>query len=95
MPTFLDMRILPKEHKEDVTKRFEELKTWLWENYTQDDAFWKLNPYGWRRYEGVLDFMNSEDKTAMLPSFKDYINKMDIIRETNFKEVFPELADLV
>lgn len=95
MPTFLEMRLLPKEHKQDVEQRFAELKQWLWDNYTQDDAFWKLNPYGWRRYEGVLDFMNSEDKTNLLPNFKNYITKMELIRQTNFKETFPELADLI
>jgi hypothetical protein len=95
MPTFLEMRLLPKEHKQDVEQRFAELKQWLWDNYTQDDTFWKLNPYGWRRYEGVLDFMNSEDKTNLLPNFKNYITKMELIRQTNFKETFPELADLI
>jgi hypothetical protein len=39
--------------------------------------------------------MNSEDKTNLLPNFKNYITKMELIRQTNFKETFPELADLI
>jgi hypothetical protein len=74
---------------------FEELKQWLWVNYTQDVEFWSTNPYGWKRWEGILDWMDSEDHTHVLPDFKEYILKMDAIRGTDFKKTFPEIAHLV
>ena len=40
-PTFLSARILPKEDKDQLVKDFEEFKQWLWDNYRQDDYFWK------------------------------------------------------
>jgi hypothetical protein len=94
IPTFLSIRCLPLEDKAEVRRKFAELANWLYENYRQDEDFWKINPYGWRRWQGVLDFMDAEDHTGQLPAFKEYINNLDEIRSTNFKAIFPELAHL-
>jgi MoaA/NifB/PqqE/SkfB family radical SAM enzyme len=95
IPTWLSIRILPPKDKEEVRIKFAELATWLYENYRQDEDFWKNNPYGWKRWQSVLDFMDSEDHTDQLPAFKEYIEKLDNLRETDFKTIFPELAHLV
>lgn len=95
IPTFLSIQILPKEDKLDVERRFMEFKDWLWENYRQDDDFWKHNPYGWKRWEAVLNHMNAEDNSHLLPGFKEYVNKLDAIRGLSAAEVFPELAHLL
>ena len=95
IPTFLSIRLLPQSDKEEVRRSFAELANWLYENYRQDEDFWKNNPYGWKRWQAVLDFMDAEDHTAQLPAFKEYIERMDTLRKTNFKTVFPELAHLL
>jgi organic radical activating enzyme len=95
IPTFLSIQILPKEDKLDVERRFMEFKDWLWKNYRQDDDFWKHNPYGWKRWEAVLNHMNAEDNSHLLPGFKEYVNKLDAIRGVSAAEVFPELAHLL
>lgn len=95
IPTWLSLRVLPKKDKEEVRQLFEELKDWLWKNYTQDDEFWKINPYGWSRWEGILDWMDAEDHTNLLPDFKEYITQLDNLRDLDFKETFPELAHLI
>lgn len=95
LPTFLSIKCLPAEDKAEVRKLFAEFKDWLYENYRQDDDFWKENPYGWRRWQAVLDFMDSEDNTSLLSSFKEYIRIMDKKRGTDFKFIFPELGNLV
>lgn len=94
IPTWLNVRALPLEDKKEVRKLFAELKLWLWDNYTQDEEFWLTNPYGWKRWEGMLDWMDSEDQTYLLKDFKEYITKMDTLRGTNFRETFPELGHL-
>jgi MoaA/NifB/PqqE/SkfB family radical SAM enzyme len=94
IPTFLSIHILPKEDKEEIKNIWLEFKSWLWENYRQDDNFWKENSYGWKRWESVLDFMNSKDHSDQLPSFKNYINSLDKIRNTDAKIIFPELSHL-
>ena len=95
IPTWLSLRVLPKEDKQEVRELFQDLKFWLWDNYTQDDEFWKTNPYGWKRWEGILDWMDAEDHTNLLPDFREYINTMDLQRGTNFSQTFPELAHLL
>lgn len=95
IPTWLSLRVLPKEDKQEVRELFQDLKFWLWDNYTQDDEFWKTNPYGWKRWEGILDWMDAEDHTNLLPDFKEYIQTLDRQRNTDFKSVFPELKHLL
>jgi len=95
IPTWLSLRVLPKEDKLEVRKLFAELQQWLWDNYTQDAEFWEVNPYGWKRWEGILDWMDAEDHTNLLPDFQEYIRVMDAQRGTYSKEVFPELAHLL
>ena len=95
IPTWLSLRVLPKEDKAEVRELFTELKDWLWNNYTQDAEFWETNPYGWKRWEGILDWMDAEDHANLLPDFKEYIDTIDATRGTNFKTTFPELAHLL
>jgi MoaA/NifB/PqqE/SkfB family radical SAM enzyme len=95
IPTFLSIRCLPVEDKAEVRRKFAEFANWLYENYRQDEDYWKKNPYGWKRWQAVLDFMDAEDHTDQLPAFKEYIEKLDNLRQTNFKEIFPELSHLL
>jgi hypothetical protein len=95
IPTFLSIQILPKEDKQEVEERFMEFKDWLWHNYRQDDDYWKHNPYGWKRWEAVLNHMNAQDNSHLLPGFKEYTNKLDNIRGLCAAKVFPELAHLL
>lgn len=95
IPTFLSIRCLPDSDKAEVRKAFAELATWLHEHYRQDEDFWKINPYGWKRWQAVLDFMDAEDHTDLLPALSEYIGKLDAVRKTNFKQIFPELSHLI
>ena len=95
IPTFLNITILPEEDKQEVRERFAELKTWLWDNYTQDDEFWIHNPKGWRQWEGLLKHMDSQDNSHLLSGFKEYVNKLDAIRGLNAANIFPELEHLL
>jgi hypothetical protein len=93
IPTFLSARILPAGYKEQVKQKFAELKQWLWDNYRQDDDFWKHNPYGWKRWEGILKFIDAEDHSHMMPDFVEYFENLDSIRNTSFIQIFPELGE--
>jgi len=39
--------------------------------------------------------MDAQDNSHLLPGFKEYVNKLDVIRGVNAKDVFPELAHLL
>jgi hypothetical protein len=95
IPTWLSLRVLPEKDKLEVRVLFAELQQWLWDNYTQSAEFWEINPYGWKRWEGILDWMDAEDHTDLLPDFREYITTMDHQRGTDFKTTFPELAHIL
>lgn len=95
IPTFLNITILPPEHKKRVREKFMEFKDWLWNNYTQDKDFWEINPYGWKRWEAILEHMDSKDNSHMLPGFREYVRKLDAIRKLDSKKIFPEIEDLL
>lgn len=95
IPTFLSARILPKQDKEEIRQQFAEFKQWLWDNYRQDDNFWKDNPYGWKRWEAILKFVEAEDHSHMVPDFVEYVKNLDSIRGTDFGKTFPELEHLL
>jgi organic radical activating enzyme len=95
IPTWLSLRVLPTKDKIEVRELFAELQQWLWDNYTQDAEFWEVNPYGWKRWEGILDWMDAEDHTNLLPDFREYISTMDTQRKTSFSQTFPELAHIL
>jgi MoaA/NifB/PqqE/SkfB family radical SAM enzyme len=95
IPTFLSIRLLPEEDKQEVRRSFAELANWLYDNYRQDEDFWKINPYGWKRWQAILDFMDAGDQSDQLPAFQEYIGKLEPLRKTNFKSTFPELAHLL
>ena len=95
IPTFLSARILPQEDKTEVRQIILDFKEWLWINYTQDDNFWQVNPYGWKRWEAILRFLEAEDHSSLLPDFSEYVRNLDSIRGTDFAQSFPELAHLL
>jgi hypothetical protein len=95
IPTFLSARILPQEDKEEIRQQFADFKHWLWDNYTQHDKFWEINPYGWKRWEGILKFIMAEDHSHLLPDFKEYVTHLDSIRNLDAKAVFPELSHIL
>ena len=95
IPTFLSIKCLPDNDKAEVRKAFAELANWLYINYRQDEDYWKNNPYGWKRWQAVLDFMDSENQTDLLPAFQEYILVMDAERKLDFKKTFPELSHLL
>ena len=95
IPTFLSARILPQEDKDEIVKQFADFKQWLWDNYTQHDKFWTDNPYGWKRWEGILKFIMAEDHSHLLPDFKEYVTNLDAIRNLDAKTVFPELSHIL
>ena len=95
IPTYLGSRILPKEDKDQIKEQFEEFRQWLWDNHRQDDDFWKINPYGWKRWESILKFIDAEDHSSQIDDFREYINRLDNIRGTKSKDIFPELGHIL
>jgi MoaA/NifB/PqqE/SkfB family radical SAM enzyme len=89
LPSYLNIKVLPKEVKLQVEDRINRFC-----NQRANDREFVSNPYGMQRWKGLIQYMNSEDWSNKLSIFKDYITVTDQTRDTNFKKTFPELAVL-
>ncbi|MCZ0931574.1 MAG: twitch domain-containing radical SAM protein, partial [Oligoflexia bacterium] len=80
-PVFLNCQVLPKNVKEMVSKKFEDI--------------YKKFPAKTDRLKTIVNFMNQEDKSDLIPAFKDFVKALDKARGTNFCKTFPELSELL
>jgi molybdenum cofactor biosynthesis enzyme MoaA len=81
-PQYLSTKILPENIKRKVTEKLTK--------YVEDN---KEKIKGQNVY-GSLELMNSEDWSHLLSQTKEYIEKLDEMRDLNYKESFKELVEL-
>ena len=99
-PPQLNCKVLPKWFKQDVTDKFEEFYPWLEENWKKcngveneniDFKKWRKLPYGIKRLEGLISFMNSEDWSERLPETAEWCFTIAEKRNLDFIKIFPDL----
>lgn len=89
-PSYLNVRVLPKELKQFTKQRIE--------SFIDRQKFnkeWIRSPMGKRRWEGLIDYMMAEDWTNKLPQLKDYLETLDKSRGTDFRKTFPKLGEYI
>ena len=104
-PPHLNVKVLPNWFKQMCTAKFDTFIEWLEDNWEKCDGVtesqvrkdeWLHAAYGVKRLRGMISFMTSGDwSRERMPEFIEYIEKMDAIRDTNFRDVFPEMAPLL
>ena len=90
LPSYLNVRVLPKHLKNKVAKKIE----YFCSRRVTDQEFMN-NPYGLKRWQGLVHYMNQEDWSHKLPTTLDYLSTCDSTRNTDFRKLFPDLEDLV
>jgi MoaA/NifB/PqqE/SkfB family radical SAM enzyme len=89
LPSYLNVRVLPKHLKDKVVKQID----YFCSRRSSDREF-MTNPYGAKRWQGLAQYMLAEDWSNKLPVLKDYLTVTDQQRGTDFNKTFPELKDL-
>lgn len=89
LPSYLNVRVLPKPLKEKVAHSVE----YFCSRRSTDTEFMQ-NPYGLKRWQGLVQYMMAEDWSHKIPMLLDYLEVTDTQRGTDFRIVFPELAQL-
>jgi MoaA/NifB/PqqE/SkfB family radical SAM enzyme len=89
LPSYLNVRVLPKHLKDKVAKNVE-----YFCSRRRTDIEFMNNPYGLKRWQGLVQYMMTEDWSNKLPMLEDYLTVTDSQRSTDFKKTFPELTDL-
>lgn len=90
LPSYLNVRVLPKHIKDKVSASVDYFCT----RQSRNEEFMQ-NPYGYKRWQGLAQYMNAEDWSHKLPTTVDYLETCDSTRGTDFRKVFPELKDLL
>ncbi len=78
--------LLPESYKEKVKEKYQKHLEWL----RPLDSLTRAT----KGYESGLDYMMRRDNSKDLQQFKDSMKKLDVIRDENMLEVFPELKEL-
>jgi hypothetical protein len=89
LPSYLNIRVLPVDIKQNVSKIVENFC-----NLHRNNTEFVNNPYGQQRWQGLVQYMMAEDWTSKLPVLLDYLAVTDHERDTDFRKTFPELAHL-
>jgi hypothetical protein len=106
-PPQLNVKVLPAHVKQHITDKYtNEFYPWIEENWNKftgvkennisKEQFLE-NPYGVKRFKGIVNFMNSEDWSARLPETKEYLELINRQRGWNdkFLKVFPVFKDIL
>jgi len=78
--------LLPDSYKQKVKEKIEAHLEWL----RPLDGLTRAT----KGFESGLDYMMRRDNNKDIQQFKDTMKKMDVIRDENILETFPELAEL-
>jgi len=89
LPSYLNVKVLPQHLKNKVARQVE-----YFCSRKSTDVEFMNNPYGLKRWQGLVQYMMSEDWTNKLPMLEDYLTVTDAQRGTDFRKIFPELVDL-
>jgi hypothetical protein len=89
LPSYLNVRVLPEHLKIKVADR---VKYFI--SKKSNNLEFISNPYGLKRWQGLLQYMNQEDWSHKLPTTIDYLETCDSTRGTDFRKLFPDLSNL-
>ena len=78
--------LLPDSYKQKVKEKYEKHLEWL----RPKDHLTRAT----KGFESGIDYMMRRDNSKDLQQFKDSMKKLDVIRNENVTEVFPELKEL-
>lgn len=88
-PSYLNIKVLPQNIKNVVEKRI----TNFIQKMSNDDHF-NNSLYGKSRWQGIINFMNSEDWSHKLPALQNYLQVTCKTRNQDFTKIFLELEEL-
>ena len=105
-PPQLNVKVLPSDVKKQITEKYErEFYPWIEDNWQQFTGVKEAgitkeeflnNPYGMKRYKGLINFMNAEDWSQRIDETVDWVTKINKQRgwENKFNDAFPLLKFL-
>ena len=90
LPSYLNVRVLPKPAKEWVKD-----KLISFVDRQKFNIEFCNNPYGRDRWLGLIKYMMQEDWSQKLPALREYLAVTDKTRETDYTKTFKELGEFI
>lgn len=87
-PMYYRIQVLPQHLKDQIKIKYRKYIKEELEGKQETDRTIKA-------FECIITFMEQEDLTSELPTFRKRTNALDRIREEKFVDVFPELEELI
>jgi hypothetical protein len=85
-PNFLSLQILDNQTKQKLCKKINDhIKNFL----VPSGSLISINDY-----ESMINYINLEDESHLIPMFIKYCSALDSIRNENTSKIFPELGNL-
>jgi hypothetical protein len=81
-PRHFSITILPTEVKSRIEGQYMGYIEWLKDNKANNNTI--------NAVKGIIDYMNSEDHSNLIPTFKKEIQTIDNVRNESFLEIYPE-----
>jgi MoaA/NifB/PqqE/SkfB family radical SAM enzyme len=88
-PSYLNIRVLPYHIKKIATSKIESFIS----SQSHNTEF-SNHPFGKQRWQGIINYMMSEDWSNKLPSTIEYLETCDATRGLDFRSTFPTLGTL-
>jgi hypothetical protein len=88
-PPLLSVQVLPKKLKEEILVRYTNITKWI-NTHHQPSGGKSVNNHN--RLRAVANHMMKEDNSHQWEHTIEYLDKMDSIRNTDWRTTFPELA---
>lgn len=81
-PEWQSLQVLPKEVKDIIEQRYNNFGSLNFGKVSED-------------LDNAIKYMHGADKSHLLPAFRQFNGKLDLIRSESFKKLFPEEARLL
>ena len=83
-PGYLRIQMLPEPMKDRLREKYNTAQEWMDTNTKNKD----------KRYDSLIKFLDEADYTHKIREWLRTTEKLDALRNENWRDVFPELADL-
>ncbi len=99
VPKELNAQNLPKESRKEIIHRLEKFQSEYVQGFLKtlpfnDVAIAKKNPTHYKFLDQVINFLKVDGDETLLKDFFSYTEAIDLIRDENYEELFPELVSL-
>jgi len=85
-PDILNVTVLPKDLKDQVMIKYNNLYKWIRETQPNGDRILK----SYKKFDALIDFMNSADNSHKWSRTVEYLDELDRVRNTNWRKVLDE-----